>query len=766
MKGSITTAVRRDFVWTGKKVPKPISSSATPSSTTETSASTSGTEVTATDSANDTATDSASITATGTASPSDTDSTSSSQTVSSTSSSSATPSPTALSCVNGQSDKTNFTTSAGTVYEIICNQEYYGGDLSLVGAPTLKACIETCDWTEGCVDVSWVNGMCYMKQQLNGLVVADGVATARKVIDPSQNAKAPLTCENGVSNGTVFKTDGGKFYEIYCGFDFPGGDIQGLTTPSFEKCLDACGQNLECISVAYVAPSCYLKSSENPATPAAAAVWAAKEVADPGCKAMDSTMYPVPNADIDRSSLDNLTPSLETTLNYAEKQPSTKAASLIVSMLYPQITLENSDLVSVTCSEDSVDVEASSLEVQQYIMTNWQSSGLVLFTNSPGCNNATSRGIYRTTAAYATMGSKVISFSVTVENFATVAGEVAIKYGTIKAPSPEAAPTTTQYYSTCSETGAASTVPPTGTATTGGASATSLSPGALNLYNALKAAVQYDEDGNIIMHPKNLQNVELTPNPYDPDNTADQAALEDKFREWGMEDPAALGAQGSSGANGVCTAPTKTTNPVVAKRSSPKLRRSGSFFGNAVSSVTRVAKRGFGWDDVKEIGCSDVVGDFVGEINEGVGAGLGLACAANDLYENRDALKCFFTGCYTTKTVITYYTPPPATKYNFDYSWRVTYPALKQTVRSYGPGKTLSCDNCGFSISNIQFSGQIIINMTAGVIKEATITAGISGDASMVAGLKSDGPWNGMWNYTYSNSELGAITLDNAFNIV
>ena len=773
MKGSITTAVRRDFVWTGKKVPKPVSS-AVPSATgssesaSATEATATGTDSasnTATDSASATGTDSASATGTDSASATGTDSASSSETTSTTSSSAA-PSPTGLSCVNGQSDKTNFTTSAGTVYEIICDKEYYGGDLSLVGAPTLKACIETCDWTENCVDVSWVNGMCYMKQELNGLVVADGVATARKVIDPSQNAKAPLTCENGVSNGTIFKTDQGKFYEIYCGYDFPGGDIRGLSTPSFEKCLDACDQNLECIDVAYVAPSCYLKSSENPVTPAAAAVWAAKSVADPGCAAMDSTMYPVPNTDIDTSSLDNLDPSLETTLNYAEKQPGTKAASLILSMLYPQITLENSALVSVTCGEDTVDVEASSLEVQQYIMSNWPSSGLVLFTNSPGCNNATSRGIYRTTAAYATMGSKVISFSVTVENFATVAGEVAIKYGTIKAPSPEAAPTTTQYYSTCSETGAASTVPPTGTATTtGGASETSLSPGALNLYNALKAAAQYDEDGNLIMHPKNLQNVELVPNPYDPDNTADQAALEDKFREWGMEDPAALGAQGSSGSKGVCTAPTKTTN-TVARRSSPKVRRSGSFFGNAIGSVSpKLAKR-FGLNDIKEIGCSDVVGDIAGAINEGVGAGLGLACAANDLYENRDALKCFFTGCYTTKTVITYYTPPPATKYNFDYSWRVTYPALQRTVRSYGPGKTLSCDNCGFSISNIQFSGQIIINMTAGIIKEATITAGISGDASMVAGLKSDGPWNGMWNYTYSNSELGAITLDNAFNIV
>jgi len=785
MKSTVTTAVRRTFVWTGLKVPKPVSSSVVPSSTAsaeetarQTSVSASATDAeadttSATGTGSSTGTGAATGAATGSATESATDSasitgssTSGSQTATSTSSS-AVATSTAPSCINSQSHNTNFTTSAGTVYEIICNQEYYGGDLSLAGAPTFEDCIETCDITAGCIDVSWVNGMCYMKNQLNTLGVADGISTAKKVADPSWDARPPLTCEGGASNGTVFKTDQGKFYEIFCGYDFPGGDIQGLWAESFEKCLDACDKNLECHDVAFVAPACYLKSAPNPLSPASPAVWAARSTADPGCEALGSTMYPVPNTAIDKSSLDNLVPSLQTTLNYAEKQPGTKAVSLVVSMLYPQITLENSDLVSVTCSEGSVVVDTRSTQVQQHIMSKWPSSGLVLFTNSAGCNNATSRGIYRTTGAFATMGSSAITFSVTVENFATVAGEVAIKYGQVKYPGPEdAMPSTTRYFSTCSQTGSATaTVPATGTASATGGPQSSLSPGALALVNALKAAAQYDEDGNLILHPKNLKNVELTPKPYDPDNSAEQEALEDKFREWGVEAPAALAAQGASGAKGVCSAPTKTTTAPV-RRSVTRTRRSSSFLGNAVSAVrSRLGKR-FGWDDIKEIGCSDLVGDLVGAASEGAGAGLGLACAANDLYENREGLKCFFTGCYTTTTIITYYTPPPATKYNFDYSWRLTYPALKQTVRSMGPGKVLSCDNCGFSISNIQFSGQIVINMTAGVIKEATMTAGISGDASMVAGLKSDGPWSGMWNYTYSNSELGAITLDNAFNIV
>jgi hypothetical protein len=35
----------------------------------------------------------------------------------------------------------------------------------------------------------------------------------------------------------------------------------------------------------------------------------------------------------------------------------------------------------------------------------------------------------------------------------------------------------------------------------------------------------------------------------------------------------------------------------------------------------------------------------------------------------------------------------------------------------------------------------------------------------MVTGLRFDGAGNGEWKYTYSNSELGTITLDNALSI-
>lgn len=388
--------------------------------------------------------------------------------------------------------------------------------------------------------------------------------------------------------------------------------------------------------------------------------------------------------------------------------------------------LENSALISVSCSEGSIVVEAGSDAVFDHIMTTWSPSGLVLFTNSPGCNNETSRGVYRTTGAFATTGSPAVTFFATAENFVTVAEEVAIKYGTVKYESPEAPPTATQYTSTCSEVGTSSTAPPTPTSTAG--IETSLTPGALELYNLLKDAVQYDEEGNVILHPANLKNVELAAKPIDPDNTAEQEALEDKFREWGMEPPCSLVAEGTNGTKGTTCAPENWNTPLT-KRSLMRSRRGNnntrgaSLFSAVLSSGHSWLAKRFGWDDFKDLACGDLVGSILGEVSEGAGGALEAGCEASDAYENRNAIKCLFTGCYTSSSSISYYTPPPATKYNFDYSWRVTYPALQQPLQAQ-KGKILSCENCGFSISSIQFSGQIVINMTAGVIKEATITAG------------------------------------------
>ncbi|KAK4199928.1 hypothetical protein QBC40DRAFT_327960 [Triangularia verruculosa] len=64
--------------------------------------------------------------------------------------------------------------------------------------------------------------------------------------------------------------------------------------------------------------------------------------------------------------------------------------------------------------------------------------------------------------------------------------------------------------------------------------------------------------------------------------------------------------------------------------------------------------------------CDGLVGEIIGTSNDGAGDAVGAACVASDLYENRDAVKCSWSNCYTT--MITYHTPP-ATNYNLDYSY-------------------------------------------------------------------------------------------------
>lgn len=72
------------------------------------------------------------------------------------------------SCVDNASEGTTF-----QGFEISCRVDYYGGDLSNSWLPSFAACIDDCDKTEGCVDVSFVGddngGQCYRKSSIGAL---------------------------------------------------------------------------------------------------------------------------------------------------------------------------------------------------------------------------------------------------------------------------------------------------------------------------------------------------------------------------------------------------------------------------------------------------------------------------------------------------------------------------------------------------------------------------------------------------------------------
>ncbi|KAF1944993.1 hypothetical protein EJ02DRAFT_431851 [Clathrospora elynae] len=51
-----------------------------------------------------------------------------------------------------------------------CNYDYYGGDLAIRGTDNLTACTDICATYAGCVVVTWMNGMCYLKGPNTNLV--------------------------------------------------------------------------------------------------------------------------------------------------------------------------------------------------------------------------------------------------------------------------------------------------------------------------------------------------------------------------------------------------------------------------------------------------------------------------------------------------------------------------------------------------------------------------------------------------------------------
>ena len=166
-----------------------------------------------------------------------------------------------------------------------------------------------CDSTTGCVGASYVGTTCYMKRAVNGLVVSPNAWSATR-LQNSTSASLELSCFHEKTNGTVFETAQGNYYEILCNMDIPGGDFAAVQTDTFEECLNKCDTSFGCIDVAYVAPSCYLKKTE--ATPVKAQnVWGARAVESPAptaCASGGVDLYPVANKDVDSSSTESLAP--------------------------------------------------------------------------------------------------------------------------------------------------------------------------------------------------------------------------------------------------------------------------------------------------------------------------------------------------------------------------------------------------------------------------------------------------------------------------
>ncbi|KAK3622528.1 hypothetical protein LTR56_022157 [Elasticomyces elasticus] len=167
-----------------------------------------------------------------------------------------------------ESNGTIFVGNSGGRFIIECNTDYAFGDFAQSKVGSFEECIQICDATPDCIDVSNTGGAggCYLKNSLGEPSYNENVWGAR-MLDPPENtttsAAAPsgtervvdatavkssrLSCPGG--NGAVYVASSGDNYVIECDTDYSGGNMGSIKATSFEECIESCDSQLTCVDV-------------------------------------------------------------------------------------------------------------------------------------------------------------------------------------------------------------------------------------------------------------------------------------------------------------------------------------------------------------------------------------------------------------------------------------------------------------------------------------------------------------------------------------
>ncbi|KAI5247699.1 hypothetical protein E4T43_01796 [Aureobasidium subglaciale] len=111
--------------------------------------------------------------------------------------------PTSTSPTCPKANNTIFIAESGATFLIECYVDYLGGDLKAVNIPSnrIADCVNACDATEGCIDISMSGTACYMKKKLGKPLVNKTIRGARKIKD------APKSSSSGSVSSTTSGTD-------------------------------------------------------------------------------------------------------------------------------------------------------------------------------------------------------------------------------------------------------------------------------------------------------------------------------------------------------------------------------------------------------------------------------------------------------------------------------------------------------------------------------------------------------------------------------
>jgi hypothetical protein len=86
---------------------------------------------------------------------------------------------TSLSCP--ASNNTIYVGPSGNNFLIECGIDHQGGDMSSASVSSFKACVDLCDKTAGCVDVSLSGAACYLKKTLGAAIANSGILGAKRI---------------------------------------------------------------------------------------------------------------------------------------------------------------------------------------------------------------------------------------------------------------------------------------------------------------------------------------------------------------------------------------------------------------------------------------------------------------------------------------------------------------------------------------------------------------------------------------------------------
>ncbi|KAJ5623654.1 hypothetical protein N7490_012259 [Penicillium lividum] len=459
---------------------------------------------------------------------------------------------------------------------------------------------------------------------------------------------------------------------------------------------------------------------------------------------LSTKVLPALDPSVDGSSLLNLSPSMYATLYYANPSGST-ILQVTYNMLYPQVTLENSyKIATVTCSGNDLTVTVTTAAAFN-IVSQWPTKNFILITNSGSCNSASQRGVYMVNSYRTDESSLTITLGVTTKVWADVSDTMEVAYGSGRVNS-----TSVSYTPSCTASYAAASSTPS--ASSGSVSYENLTPEEKNIVAYLTQNNTYDDNGNIaVTVPAIIANAITS--VYNPDsNSTQQAALEDALQNAGLPSADTMWNKTASDLAGHCSNGAYVPATTVYTKRAPKSPRSHPTSPLSGHHRSMLAKR-WGlddeswWKDLWDFECSDLVKDILDALDEEAGAMAELICDLKDLYDdveeayaNRDAIKCTWSGCYLNVVTATYW--------NFTSTASVedSLPAQPLEYSSVG---TLSCVDCGITISNLEFVGSVMIATSTGKVMSAFMTPSMSWTANLVMGLQTTDAWSGEWTYNF-----------------